>query len=798
MKLRGVYVPVVTPFDDNNQVDYEAYRRVLEHVIANGVAGIIPCGTTGEYYSLNEEERLRIFEFAQEVVAGRVTMIAGTNAAATRDVVHYTQIAKDLGYEGVMLAAPYYSLPSQGELLHHFQTVATSVDLPIVLYNFPARVGVEIGFEVLDGLIPFENVIGIKESSGSIARLYQMKMRYGDRYQMVCGADDQALDFFVWGAESWIAGGGSFMPHEHVDLMEAAMSGNYDTARELMWQMMPVFQNMESAKYTQKAKYACELVGMPVGQVREPLMPLDVDEKKAFRQIFDTMREQRRRGGTKVTVSSNGSHASANGKLSYPTQAFINGQFVDAQSGRTFATENPATGKVITRIAECNAADVDTAVQAARAAYESGVWSKAAPADRKKVLLKLADLMEAHAEELAMLDAIEAGKPITDCRNIDVPDTITTFRWYAEAIDKVYDQISPTAPDKLGLILKEPIGVVGAVIPWNFPLMMAAWKVAPALASGNSMVLKPAELTSLSALKLAELVAEAGVPEGVFNVVTGYGETSGQAIGRHMDIDMVSFTGSTEVGRMFLRYASETNLKRIVLECGGKSPQIVMGDVTDLDTVAEQVLLAALWNMGENCSCGSRLVVQRNVKDALLEKLVGLSGNWRVGDPLDPATNVGAMIERAHLQKVMGYIAEGTASGAHLVIGGRQVLEETGGYYVEPTIFDNVDSSMAIAQDEIFGPVLSTLTFDTEEEGIAIANNTNYGLASSLWTNDINVAHRVARAIKAGTVSVNCYSEGDITAPFGGYKLSGFGGRDKSLFAFDQYTQIKTIWIQNH
>jgi len=487
---------------------------------------------------------------------------------------------------------------------------------------------------------------------------------------------------------------------------------------------------------------------------------------------------------------------SALSAIRFRTEAFIDGQFVPAASGRTFATENPATGKTIARIAECDAADVDLAVKAARRAFDSGVWSKMRPADRKKVLLKFADLLEANAGEIALLDALEAGKPIADCVNIDMPDTIHCVRWHAELADKLYDNISPTGPENLALIVREPVGVVGAVIPWNFPAQMAAWKIAPALAAGNSVVLKPAEQTSLSALRMAELAAEAGLPGGVFNVVPGFGPTAGAAIGRHMDIDMVAFTGSTEVGRLFLKYSAESNLKRIILECGGKSPQIVFADAPDLDVVASNAVSSAFWNMGENCSCGSRLLVHQSIRAQLVDKIAALAKTWTVGDPLDPATRVGPMIEKPHMEKVLNYIAAGKAEGARAIMGGNRILQETGGYFVEVTIFDNVTNQMKIAREEIFGPVLCVIPFNSEQEAVAIANDTNYGLAASLYTRDLNTAHRVARAIRAGTVSVNCYSEGDITTPFGGYKESGFAGRDKSVWAHEQYTELKTIWLQ--
>ncbi len=483
-------------------------------------------------------------------------------------------------------------------------------------------------------------------------------------------------------------------------------------------------------------------------------------------------------------------------KLTFRTQAFIDGKFVSAKSGRTFPTENPATGKPLAQIAACDAVDVDRAVKAARKAFESGAWSRMKPGDRKKILLKFADLLEANAGELALLDTLEAGKPIGDCATMDIPDTIHCIRWHAEAIDKLYGHVSPTGPENLALVLREPVGVVGCVVPWNFPAQMVAWKIGPALATGNSVVLKPAELTSLSAIRMAELAAEAGVPTGVFNVVPGFGETAGRAIGRHMDVDMVAFTGSTEVGRYFLKYSADSNLKRITLECGGKSPQVVFADAPDLDMVATNAVSAGFWNMGENCSCGSRLIVHKSVKDELVTKIAKLAKTWKVGDPLDPQNRLGSMIEKPHLEKVLGYIESGKAEGARLVMGGKRVMEKTGGYFVEVTIFDEVTPQMKIAREEIFGPVLSVIPFSTEEQALAIANDTNYGLAASLYTRDLNTAHRAARAIRAGTVSVNCFSEGDITTPFGGYRQSGFGGRDKSIWAHEQYTELKTIWMQ--
>jgi len=480
--------------------------------------------------------------------------------------------------------------------------------------------------------------------------------------------------------------------------------------------------------------------------------------------------------------------------LTLGTNAFINGKFTPAASRKTFTTENPGKGTAIAEVAACDAEDVDLAVAKAREAFERGVWSKMHPSERKEIMIRLVKLMKRHRHELAVLESLDSGKPIRDCATIDIPETMHCLAWHAEAADKLYDQISPSGDDALGLIVKEPVGVVACVLPWNFPLMMAAWKIGPALASGNSVIVKPAEQTSLSTLKLADLAIEAGIPAGVLNVLPGMGETVGRAIGMHADIDAVSFTGSTEVGRKFLEYSARSNLKRIVLECGGKNPCVVLDDAEDLDHVAEQVAQAVFWNMGENCTSNSRLIVHADIKDALLAKVVDKTRDWRTGYPLDPANRLGALVSREHFDKVMSYIETGKRDGAAAVVGG-EPLDNGGGYYVPPTIFDGVTPDMTIAREEIFGPVLSVLTFRGEDEAVALANDTEYGLQASLFTSSLRKAHRIARAIRAGTVSVNCYGEGDITTPFGGYKMSGFGGRDNSLMAHDQYTETKTIWI---
>jgi len=480
--------------------------------------------------------------------------------------------------------------------------------------------------------------------------------------------------------------------------------------------------------------------------------------------------------------------------LTFRTQAFINGRYVDAANGETFDSISPGTGKLLARVAACDSEDVDRAVSTARAAFRKGVWANLAPSKRQKVLKRFAQLIRDNGDELALLETLDMGKPIGDSLTVDIPSAARCIEWYAEAIDKIYDEVAPTGPDALALVTREPMGVVGAIVPWNYPLLMAAWKIGPVLAAGNSLVLKPSEKSPLTAIRVAELAIEAGIPEGVFNVVPGLGQTAGKALALHMDVDCIAFTGSTATGRSIMQYAGQSNLKRVSLECGGKSPNIVMADYPDLDRAATAAAYAIFANQGEVCSAGSRLLVQDSIKDRVLEKVQEIGRTLQPGDPLDAGTKLGAIVDETQMKRVLGYIDTGRRDGAHIRFGGRRVREESGGYFVEPTVFDAVRPNMTIAREEIFGPVLSTITFRTIEEAIEIANDVIYGLVAAVWTRDVTVAHRAAKALRAGTVFVNCYDADDITVPFGGFKQSGIG-RDKSLHAFDKYTELKTTWL---
>ncbi|MEQ6247578.1 aldehyde dehydrogenase family protein [Sulfitobacter sp. HNIBRBA3233] len=478
-----------------------------------------------------------------------------------------------------------------------------------------------------------------------------------------------------------------------------------------------------------------------------------------------------------------------------PGRLLIDGAWREARDGATIDRLTPIDGSVLTTLADADAADVEDAVAAARAAFADRRWAGQAPAARKKVLLRWAELIEANALELAVLGVRDNGTEIAMAAKAEVGSAANTIRWYAEAIDKIYGEIAPTDDGALGLIHREPVGVIGAIVPWNFPLMIGTWKLAPALAAGNSVVLKPAETASLSLLRICELALEAGLPAGVLNVVTGRGAVSGQALSMSMDVDALVFTGSGATGRRLLEASPKSNLKRVYLELGGKSPNIVFDDVGDIAEAAKVSAAGIFRNSGQVCVAGSRLLVQRGVADEFVAALSEAAAKMRVGDPLDLTTQAGAINSQAQLDQVLGFVDDAVDQGARVALGGQRILEETGGYYMAPTVVTDVAPDHRLFRDEVFGPVLAVTTFEDEAEAIHLANATDYGLAAGVWTSNLGRAHRMIRAVQAGVVHVNTYGGPDITVPLGGVKQSG-NGHDKSLHAFDKYVDLKTAWIK--
>ena len=795
--LSGVHAAAPTPLSaEGSAVDTPAIGRLTRHLVAGGVHGIVALGSTGEFTALGHDERKLAVEAFVAAADGAVPVIAGTGALSTAETTELSVHAAKAGASGVMVAPPYYERPSFEELVAHVRAVVEAIDIPVVYYHMPALTGVDLGAEELVDLVRRTGVRAVKDSGGDVTTFTALH-QHEDVATVLNGWDSLTMSAFAHGARGAVWGLASVLPRQCSDLHDAlVVRGDLGAARTLWSDLFPICQFLDSVNYVAAVKTGLELVGVDVGRPRRPVQPLDAGARARFGDLLRRAGAQLVGGFDGGVVSrppSEGRTAVRRGRLEraheVPRPGY--GHFVD---GRTLAPSgrasrdliDPCTERAFASVIEGSAADVDHAVSVAVRAQRE--WAAKVPRERSEVLHRLADRLVEHREDLAVLEALNTGKPLPVSRD-DLDGSIDTFRFVAGVLRGPVSQAAGTyLEDHLSVVLREPLGTIGVVTPWNYPLMMAAWKIAPILGAGNTLVLKPSEQTPLTTLRFAELTADL-LPPGVLNIVTGAGPEVGGRLADHPDVAMVALTGSVASGRSVAR-AAATSLKRVHLELGGKAPLVVFADA-DLAAAAESIRAAGFYNSGQECGSGCRVLVHHSVADTFVEHLVRQAGTLVVGEPgAGDDVEIGPLVSKAHYDRVVGHLERARRDGVRAVLGGAPC--DGTGYFVPPTILVDVPEGAECAREEIFGPVVTVETFTDEDEALQRANGTQYGLAASVWTEDARRSHAVAARLDFGTVWVNTHLALSSELPWGGFKGSGYG-RDLSIYALDDYSRTKHV-----
>ncbi|MFP5020784.1 aldehyde dehydrogenase family protein [Pseudonocardia phyllosphaerae] len=799
--LAGVLAATPTPLTvDGSTVDQTAVDRLTRFVVDGGVGGVVVNGSTGEFTALGADERRIAVEAFVAAVGGRVPVVAGTGALTTSETVDLSAHAAKAGAAGVMVAPPYYERPSFEELVAHMRAVVDSVDVPVMYYHMPALTGVDLTGEQLSELVRRSGVSSVKDTGGDFTSFTAL-LQDPDVGEVLNGWDSLTMSAFAAGARGAVWGLASVLPRQCTDLYEAVvLRGDLVGARDIWSRLFPVCRFLDTVNYVAAIKAGLDLVGVPVGEPRRPLRPLDDASRARLADLLAgagapiTGRVPATGGGDTMTTIP--TETVRRGRDLFEQRLlparghFVDGRTVPGSSSRTIGVVDPCRERTFTEVAEGTVGDVDRAVAAARAAQPG--WAAKVPKERSEIMHRVADRVEEHAEDLAVLESVNTGKPLMVSRD-DIAGTVDTFRFMAGALRGFTTQgAGEYVEDHLSVIIREPLGVIGVVTPWNYPLMMAAWKLAPILAAGNTLVIKPSEQTPLTTLRFAELTADL-LPPGVVNVVTGYGPEVGGRLSEHPDIDMIALTGSVASGRAVARGASES-LKRVHLELGGKAPVILFADA-DLAGAAEALRAGGYWNSGQECGAGCRVLVHQSVADRFVEHLVREAGTLVVGEPgAGEDVEIGPLVSKAHYDRVSGYLQRARRDGVRAALGGAPA--EGSGYFVPPTVLVDVPEGAECAREEIFGPVVTVETFSDEDEAVRRANSTVYGLAASVWTENARRSHDVSGRLEFGTVWVNSHLALSNELPWGGFKGSGYG-RDLSIYALDDYSRTKHV-MHNH